>query len=83
MIKKLTITTAILAFLLAPTVLADSFSDDHSQSLFGEFSPVLDETVQFSQDNVQGVFGEFVAVYDDAAGAVSITEGDGDFMSWF
>jgi len=81
--KKLIATTAILAFLLAPTALADSFSDDHSQSLFGEFSPVLDETVTFSQDNVQGVFGEFVAVYDDAAGVVAVVEGDGDFMSWF
>ena len=75
MIKKLTITTAILAFLLAPTALADNFSANHSQSQFGEFSPVLDESVAFSQDNVQGVFGEFRAVFDDAAGAAAAAAG--------
>ena len=51
--------------------MADNFSQNHVQGVFGEFVPVLDESVTFSQDNVQGVFGQFMPVLDEAAGAVS------------
>ena len=49
--------------------MADSFSDDQFQGVFGEFKPVIDETVDFTDDNFQGVFGEFEFVLDEAAGA--------------
>ncbi|MEK0324761.1 MAG: hypothetical protein QQN63_03575 [Nitrosopumilus sp.] len=51
--------------------MADNFSGNHVQGVFGEFTAVLDESVSFSQDNVQGVFGKFMPVLDEAAGAVS------------
>ena len=67
---KLLLLTIIIMILLAPIVLAaDNFSANHIQGVFGEFKPVLDETVAFSADNVQGVFGQFVPVLDEAAGA--------------
>jgi hypothetical protein len=49
--------------------MADNFSQEQVQSVFGGFVPVMDETVDFSQDNVQSVFGEYVFVLDEAAGA--------------
>ncbi len=69
--KKLILTIAILVLAFAPTVLADSFSANHVQGIFGEFKPVLDGTVEFSANNVQGVFGQFVPVLDEAAGVVA------------
>lgn len=70
--KKLIITIAIGTFVFTPTVLAaDNFSGNHVQGIFGEFKPVLDESVSFSADNVQGIFGEFTAVLDEAAGAAA------------
>ncbi len=53
--------------------MADNFSQDQIQSVFGEFVPVIDESVATSSDNFQGVFGEFVIVLDEAAGAVKGT----------
>jgi len=53
--------------------MADSFSSDQVQGVFGEFVPVLDGTVSFTEDQVQGVFGEFVPVLDEAAGAAAVT----------
>ena len=50
--------------------MADNFSQEQVQSVFGEFVPVVDETVAPSGDNVQSVFGEFVFTLDEAAGAV-------------
>ena len=49
-----------------------AFTPDQVQGVFGEFKPVLDESVAFSGDNVQGVFGEFVPALDEAA-VVSVT----------
>ena len=71
--KKLILIIAILIIILIPNALtaADNFSNDHVQGVFGEFTAVLDESVDFSQNNVQGVFGRFVAVLDEAAGAVA------------
>lgn len=85
MMKKLLIIIGIIGIsLLAPVVLAtDNFSGNHVQGIFGEFKPVLDESVSFSQDNVQGVFGQFVPVLDEAAGAAAAVEGDGNFISWW
>jgi len=51
--------------------MADNFTDDQVQGVFGEFKPVLDPAISggsFSADNVQGVFGEFKPVLDPAAG---------------
>jgi|AP95_1055475.scaffolds.fasta_scaffold387899_2 hypothetical protein len=53
--------------------MADSFSGDQVQGVFGELVPVLDSTVSFTADQVQGVFGELVPVLDEAAGAVAVT----------
>ena len=53
--------------------MADNFTVNQVQGVFGKFVPVLDEAVSggdFSADNVQGVFGEFVPVLDEAAGPV-------------
>ena len=50
--------------------MADNFSQNHVQGVFGEFKPVLDESVAFSQNNVQGVFGKFKPALDEAAGVV-------------
>jgi len=54
--------------------MADNFTADQIQGVFGEFKPVLDDAVaggDFSADNVQGVFGEFKPVLDEAAGVVT------------
>ncbi len=51
--------------------MADNFSQDQVQGIFGEFKPVIDTSVTPSADNVQGVFGEFVPVLDEAAGAAA------------
>lgn len=53
--------------------MADNFSQDQVQGIFGEFKPVIDTSVTPSQDNVQGVFGEFVPVLDEAAGVSAAT----------
>jgi len=50
--------------------MADNFSANQVQGVFGEFKPVADETVEFSTNNVQGIFGLFVFVLDEAAGVV-------------
>ena len=57
--------------------MADNFSQNHIQGVFGEFVAVLDETVAFSQNQIQGVFGEFVPVLDEAAGAGAATNPKG------
>lgn len=54
--------------------MADNFSQDQVQGVFGEFKPVIDTAVTPSVDNVQGVFGEFVPVLDEAAGVVAPTQ---------
>lgn len=52
--------------------MADNFSGNHVQGVFGKFTPVADETVASSADNVQGVFGQFKPVLDEAAGAAGV-----------
>ena len=47
--------------------MADTFTQDNFQGVFGEFKFVIDETLPLTDDNVQGVFGEFVPVRDEAA----------------
>ena len=48
--------------------MADNFTQDQVQGVFGKFVPVLDvATVVLTADNVQGVFGKFVPVLDEAA----------------
>ena len=51
--------------------MADNFSANF-QGIFGEFKPVIDETVAQSADNWQGIFGEFKPVLDEAAGVVAV-----------
>ena len=52
--------------------MADSFTANHVQGVFGEFKPVLDyATNDPTADNVQGVFGLFMAVLDAAGAAVA------------
>ncbi len=51
--------------------MADNFSQEQVQSIFGEFKPVIDTSVTPSNENVQSVFGEFVPVLDEAAGAAA------------
>ncbi len=53
--------------------MADNFSANHIQGVFGKFKPAVNETVAFSADNFQGVFGQFKPVLDEAAGAVAVT----------
>jgi hypothetical protein len=51
--------------------MADNFTGDQVQGVFGEFVPVLDDAIaggNFSANHTQGVFGEFVPVLDEAAG---------------
>lgn len=51
--------------------MADNFTANQIQGVFGQFKPVLDEAVlgnDFSANNTQGVFGLFVAVLDEDAG---------------
>ena len=58
--------------------MADNFTGDQVQGVFGKFVPVLDDAISggdFSGDNVQGVFGKFVPVLDEAAGAVGVVAG--------
>ena len=53
--------------------MADNFTGNQVQGVFGKFVPVLDEAVsggEFSAGNVQGVLGKFVPVLDEAAGAI-------------
>jgi len=48
--------------------MADSFTADQVQGVWGEFTAVLDyATVTVTADNVQGVWGEFAPVLDEAA----------------
>ena len=47
--------------------MADNFSANHIQGVFGVFKPVIDDTVDQSADNWQGVFGLFKPVLDEAA----------------
>ena len=49
--------------------MADNFSANHIQGVFGVFKPVIDDAVDQSADNWQGVFGLFEPVLDEAAGA--------------
>ena len=51
--------------------MADNFTQDNFQGVFGEFKFVIDETLPLTDDNVQGVFGEFVPVADEAASGVT------------
>lgn len=52
--------------------MADSFTQNQVQGIFGEFTAVLDEVdVDFSDNNVQGIFGKFDAVLDEAAAAAA------------
>ena len=54
--------------------MADSFTVNQVQGVFGEFKPVLDGAdVTFTADNVQGIFGKFDAVLDEAAVSVAVT----------
>ena len=50
--------------------MADSFTANQIQGVFGKFAPVLDfATVVVTANNSQGVFGSFEAVLDEAAAA--------------
>ena len=50
--------------------MADEFTTNQVQGVFGEFKAVLDfATVTVTANNVQGVFGEFKSVLDEAAEA--------------
>ncbi len=50
--------------------MADEFTANQVQGVFGEFKAVLDfATVTVTAENVQGVFGEFKPVLDEAATA--------------
>ncbi len=50
--------------------MADQFTANQVQGVFGEFKPVLDyATVVVTANNAQGVFGEFKPVLDEAATA--------------
>ena len=53
--------------------MADSFTANHIQGVFGKFVPVLDEAVELSDAQVQGVFGRFLPVLDEAAGVAAAT----------
>ena len=63
--------------------MADEFTANQVQGIFGEFQAVLDySTVEVTAENVQGIFGEFGAVLDEAAtaGAVVTTTA---YAFWF
>ena len=51
--------------------MADNFTKNQVQGVFGKFVPVLDKAgaATFSANNVQGVLGSFDVVLDEAAGA--------------
>ena len=53
--------------------MADNFSANHIQGVFGLFKPVIDDAVDQSANNWQGVFGLFEPVLDEAAGAAAAT----------
>ena len=53
--------------------MADNFTQNQVQGVFGKFVPALDEAGgSFSDDNVQGVFGKFEPVLDEAAAPPSV-----------
>jgi len=49
--------------------MADNFTQDNFQGVFGKFQFVIDETLPLTDDNIQGVFGKFTSVADEAASA--------------
>ncbi len=49
--------------------MADNFTPNQIQSVFGEFKPVFDISQALTGNNVQSVFGELVVVLDEVAGA--------------
>ena len=50
--------------------MADQFTTNQVQGVFGQFKAVLDfATVTVTANNVQGIFGEFKPVLDEAAAA--------------
>ena len=50
--------------------MADNFTGDQVQGVFGKFVPVLDQAGgDPSANNVQGVLGRFKPVLDEVAGA--------------
>lgn len=54
--------------------MADGFTADQIQGVFGQFKPVLDDAVaggNFSSNNVQGVLGLFKPALDEAAGVAA------------
>jgi len=51
--------------------MADNFSVNKTQGVYGEFKPVIDESVADTVNSFQGVFGEFKPVLDEAAGVVA------------
>ncbi len=53
--------------------MADNFSANHLQGVFGKFVPAVDEIVAFSDENFQGIFGKFLFVLDEAAGVSGVT----------
>lgn len=54
--------------------MADQFTANQIQGVFGEFKPILDfATVTVTANNVRGVFGEFKPVLDEAAVAAVTT----------
>jgi len=50
--------------------MTDQFSQEQFQSIFGEFSVVIEPEKTPSNDNFQSVFGEFSLVGDEFAGAI-------------
>ena len=51
--------------------MADNFTVNQVQSVFGEFVAVHDISITASDDNVQSIFGEFSMVLDEAAGVAA------------
>lgn len=53
--------------------MADSFTANQVQGVFGKFAPVLDvATVVLTPNNVQGNLGKFVPILDEAAAAAAV-----------
>ena len=53
--------------------MADNFTGNQVQGVFGKFVPVLDEALgDITDDNVQGVLGKFEVVLDEAAAPPSV-----------
>lgn len=63
--------------------MADNFSQEQVQSIFGEFKPVIDTAVTPSQENVQSIFGEFIPVLDEAAGVAAAVPASFDIFPQF